>query len=64
MLGTLLEMFFDILPLLELFSKILNSKNKKSSSSTKRNILPTLLPNIMLNKLWNLSFQSSSYYSK
>lgn len=64
MLGTLLEMFFDVLPLLKLFSKILNSKNKKSSSSTKRNILPMLLPNIILNKLWNPLFQLSSYYGK
>lgn len=63
-LATQSKMFFDILFLLRLFSKIASNKDKNSSLSTKKSSLLTLLLSIVLKKLSNLLLRLFDKYDK
>lgn len=61
---TQLKTLFNVLLLLRLFSEAASIGSKNCSFSAKRNILPKLLPNIMLKKPSNPLFRSSDKNSR
>lgn len=57
-------MFFNILLLLELFSKAINDRNKNSSPSIKKSTSFILLSNIVLGESSNFLFRPFNNYGK